>query len=100
MLLCIGEFGEGRPDFGDGGQPGRQLVKKKKKREKRKRKKREGCGARRDRHPPRPGPASEVVSMLGPPARPAGPGWEAVTPSPATHAILLQLKAGDLVHRV
>ena len=29
MLLCIGEFGEGRPDFGDGGQPGRQLVKKK-----------------------------------------------------------------------
>ena len=35
MLLRIGEFGEDRPDFGDGGQPGRQLVKKKKRKKKR-----------------------------------------------------------------
>ena len=31
---------------------------------------------------------------------PAEVGPKNVTPSPATHAILIQLKAGDLIHRV
>ena len=88
MLLCIGEFGEGRPDFGDGGQPGRQLVKKKEE---------EGLRGQvlLDRHHRCAG----VHERLRPCHRRTRGARDAL-PSPATRAILIQLKVGDLIDRV